>query len=138
LEQCNHGRHQVALNCKVTIDRHGTWQLYQDDPMPWTQLGKGVEVDASSTLKSAFDTSFCSINFYFEWVAKMFRAGLYYLLAGAAAPHVLSSVLQLTPPMGKSLSSSDLRTNPFQDSTTGPLLCADSTSPYSWKQHMPW
>jgi hypothetical protein len=104
LERCNHGGHQVALKCKATVDRHGTWQVYQDDPMPWTQLGKGVEVDASSTLKSALDTSFFSSNFYFEWAVKMLRTGLYYLLAGASVPRVLSSVLQPTPPMGKSIS----------------------------------
>jgi len=73
--------------------------------MPWKELGKGVEVDVSSTLNPALDSLLFSITNCFEWTANMLRNGLNYLLFGAAVPHVLSSVLQPTPPMGTSTSN---------------------------------
>ena len=97
---CNNGRHQVASNYERPEDRHGSYLVYQEDPMPWTQLGKGVKRDASSSLNPALDSFLFWVSICFEWTANMFRNGLYYLLAGAAVPHVLSSVLQPTPPMG--------------------------------------
>jgi len=68
--------------------------------MPWRQLGKGVEVVASSSLNSLLESFLFRISIYLEWTANMFRTGLYYLLAGGVVPNVLSSVLQPTPPMG--------------------------------------
>jgi hypothetical protein len=97
---CSHGRHQVASNCKVAGDRHGSYLVYQDAPVPWGELGRGVKLDFSSTLETALDIFIFSTISWSEWTVNMFRNGLKYLLAGAAVPHVLSSVLQPTPPMG--------------------------------------
>jgi len=95
--------------------------------MPPTELVSGLTVDSLSTLKLVFDIFLFGININFGWAATMVRSGLkYLLLGGAVLPHVLSTVLQPTPPMGtKFLSRLRTPTDLFQDSMTGPLSCVD-------------
>jgi hypothetical protein len=66
-----------------------------------TELVSGLTVDTLSTLKLVFNTFLFSINIHFSWATTIVRNGLeYLLLGGAVLPHVLSSVIQPTPPMG--------------------------------------
>jgi hypothetical protein len=70
--------------------------------MPLPEVDYSLKADSLSTARQVCDTFTLGLKIYFDRTAAMIRNGLkYLLLAGTAVPHVLSTTLQPTPPMGK-------------------------------------